>query len=158
MGPQSSVDAYVICELGRKNMGEHLMPHHGIEPSSPKLAGLLQALNNVGCVRNNFAHFKGRLPSRVECRRYLRDVAHLLASPCFARDPSAAPLDQLISGQPRQVSVGTAIKYLLRHLLIVLQCAGNDFIAAMDLKGTVIQELLFKYIYLLDASKCKGAF
>jgi hypothetical protein len=75
MVPQSSVDAYLISELGRKNMGEHLMPHqphHGIEASIPKLAGLLQALNNVGCFRNNFAQFRGRLPSRVECRRYLR--------------------------------------------------------------------------------------
>ena len=136
MGPQSSVDAYLISELGRKNMGEHLMPHHGIEASSPKLAGLLQALNNVGCFRNNLAHFRGRLPSRVECRRYLRDAAHLLASPCFAHDPSVAPLGQLLSSQLRQVSVSTAIKYLLRHLLIVLQCAGNDFIAAIDTKGT----------------------
>ncbi len=143
MGPQSSVDAYLISELGRKNMGEHLMPHHGIEASSPQLAGLLQALNNVGCFRNNFAHFKGRLPSRVECRRYLRDAAHLLASPCFARDSSTTPLDQLISGELRQVSVSTAIKYLLRHLLIVLQCAGNDFIAVIDTKGTLMNQWPF---------------
>jgi hypothetical protein len=131
-----SRDTYLIAEFVRQKMITDLVPHFQMEQSNPVVTTLLETFRRVGIFRHWFSHYKGELPSRVECAQRLREICKLLSSgPFMQRTFPKAHLEALSTGQLQDISKCTAIKYLLRQLLYLAQRAGNEYISAIDAQG-----------------------
>jgi hypothetical protein len=109
-----------------------------------------RSIENLGRFAKLFRHYKGCLPTGVECRLYLKDLQLVLSSLCFSDSADVAPLalwkpDHVFSS----VSQFTATKYLLRQLLFLATRIGNEFIDRVDSKGEVHIIMNFKVIFVL---------